>query len=182
MIFLFPLDVVLAIVVLVVVGPLLGGVAVVVVVADVLNTAPLLCAAVNRVNSMCHNHFKSLLKRQPKMIKQRRLSDSTSTLKAAAVKVRTLFLAPLSPTQPPAFLQTHSRCFFQPTPPPPPPHPGRSWTNFLFNLYAESLKFSSWIVPSVIVHCYSHLRSEICTQVHSLRRHEPTCSKFEQAI
>ena len=116
MIFLFPLDVVLpVVVVLVVVGPLLGGVAVVVVVADVLNTAPLLCAAVNRVNSMCHNHFKSILKRPPKMIKQSRPSNSTSTLKAAA------------------------------------------------DLGSE-------------------LVVEICTQVHSLRRHEPTCSKFEQAI
>ena len=47
MIFLFPFDFVLPIVV---VDPLLGGVAVVVVVvADVLNTAPLLCAAVIRV-------------------------------------------------------------------------------------------------------------------------------------
>ena len=44
MIFLFPLNVVL-VVLLVVVEPLLGG-GVVVVAADVLNTAPLLCAAV----------------------------------------------------------------------------------------------------------------------------------------
>jgi len=57
MIFLFPLDVVvlaivvLAIVVLVVVEPLLGGVAVVAVAADVLNTAPLLCAAFRDVLS-----------------------------------------------------------------------------------------------------------------------------------
>ena len=50
MIFLFPFDFVLPIVV---VDPRLGGVAVaVVVVADVLNTAPLLCAA---VNCLCHN-------------------------------------------------------------------------------------------------------------------------------
>ena len=48
MIFLFPLNVVLPIVVLVVVEPLFGGVAVVVA-ADVLNTAPLLCAAVIRL-------------------------------------------------------------------------------------------------------------------------------------
>lgn len=55
MIFLFPFDFVLSIVELVVVDPLLGGVAVaVVVVADVLKTAPLLCAAVIRVNCMCH--------------------------------------------------------------------------------------------------------------------------------
>jgi len=77
MIFLFPLDVVLAIVVLVVVGPLLGGVAVVVVVADVLNTAPLLCAAFSEVLSSAGCTFvstafsddsKSLL--MPRMISQ----------------------------------------------------------------------------------------------------------------
>ena len=60
MIFLFPLDVVLPIVVLAVVGPLFGGVAVVVD-ADVLNTAPLLCAAVIRpfihTCGMCHFNF-----------------------------------------------------------------------------------------------------------------------------
>jgi len=48
MIFRFPLDVV--VVLLVVVGPLFGGVAVVVA-ADVLNTAPLLCAALREVLS-----------------------------------------------------------------------------------------------------------------------------------
>ena len=51
MIFLFPLDVVL-VVLLVVVEPLLGGGAVVVA-ADVLNTAPLLCAAVIRPYNIC---------------------------------------------------------------------------------------------------------------------------------
>ena len=62
MIFLFPLDVVLPIVVLAVVGPLFGGIAVVVD-ADVLNTAPLLCAAVIRpfihTCGMCHFKFIS---------------------------------------------------------------------------------------------------------------------------
>ena len=56
MIFLFPLNVVLPIVVLVVVEPLFGGVAVVVA-ADVLNTAPLLCAAVIRPYICCMCHF-----------------------------------------------------------------------------------------------------------------------------
>jgi len=58
MIFLFPLDVVLPIVVLAVVGPLFGGVAVVVD-ADVLNTAPLLCAAFREVLSSAGCTFVS---------------------------------------------------------------------------------------------------------------------------
>jgi len=58
MIFLFPLNVVLPIVVLVVVEPLFGGVAVVVA-ADVLNTAPLLCAAFREVLSSAGCTFVS---------------------------------------------------------------------------------------------------------------------------
>lgn len=57
MIFLFPLDVVL-VVLLVVVEPLFGGGAVVVA-ADVLNTAPLLCAALREVLSSAGCTFVS---------------------------------------------------------------------------------------------------------------------------